>query len=124
LSSLPPGYPHPIGRGLSGHRRDLVDAIGLAREAERQEDLLLAKVAEATQSRQTHNLPWTAGSDASASNRSIAPAYSNLPVATMESKLEGGTMLLVVSQTLVMASSVPPYHRRLSSVKMSERRDF
>jgi hypothetical protein len=40
---------------------DLANAIGLAREAEQREDLLLDKVAQATRSRQTRSMPWPLG---------------------------------------------------------------
>jgi hypothetical protein len=70
--------------------RDLSDAIGLAREAERREDLLLAKVTKATRSRQARSSPWAGSSDASAGNRQAAPSVVTLPAASVGVKTEGG----------------------------------
>jgi hypothetical protein len=103
--------------------RDLSDAIGLAREAERREDLLLAKVTQATRSRQARSSPWAGSSDASAGNRQTASSAVTLPAASVGVKTEGGRAVPVGSQASVTASSALPYRRRLSSAEMSERKE-
>jgi hypothetical protein len=103
--------------------RDLSDAIGLAREAERQEDLLLAKVTQATRSRQARSSPWAGSLDASVGNRQAAPSVVTLPAASVGVKTEGGRAVPVGSQASVTASSAPPYRCRLSSAEMSERKE-
>lgn len=103
--------------------RDLADAMGLAREAERREDLFLAKVAQATRSRGSRSTSWASGTDPSASNRATAPSSSALPVAPGGSKLEGGRALTTASQTSGTVPTAPPYCRRLSPAEMSDRRE-
>lgn len=76
--------------------RNLANAIGLAREAEQREDLLLDKVAQATRSRQTRSMPWASRSNASASTRPTTPSSSTLPAAIVGSKPERGRVMSVL----------------------------